>query len=198
MDVAQLSKCCGCDQPSLAAARVPPASTCPTTPPPLPRQCEGIVLLASALCVNHTLRHLDVEDNGIRDTGACALGKALASNDTLQALCLKGNKLSDSAARGLADGLKLNRGLTALDLQGRTCDSPKIGTFGARCLYQALQVNATVQSINLAANRVGPQGMSAIHREFPCVDRRRMLVRKERTLEAVRTPEPPRKRFLFF
>jgi len=126
------------------------------------------------------------------------LGQALAANSTLEVLCLKGNKVSDNGATGLARGLTHNQCLTDLDLQGRACDSPRIGERGARELYRALQVNLTVKSINLAANRVAVQGMSTIQREFPKVDETRMQIRKIRKVTAINTASPARKRFLFF
>jgi hypothetical protein len=59
--------------------------------------------IADLLCVNKTLRYVDLRGNIIGDEGALCLAKAIQANSTLQVLVLGGNRIGDEGGLRLVN-----------------------------------------------------------------------------------------------
>jgi Ran GTPase-activating protein (RanGAP) involved in mRNA processing and transport len=75
---------------------------------------ESVSALASALCVNHSLKALDLSENRIPDAGVSLAG-ALRVNRSLENLDLSDTDLSAESVSALASALCVNHSLKALE-----------------------------------------------------------------------------------
>jgi Ran GTPase-activating protein (RanGAP) involved in mRNA processing and transport len=82
----------------------------------------GIYNLAEALKMNHTLRHLKLENNGICSMGAMYLADAIRVNNTLEELILGFNSIDSTGFDYLAEALKTNTRLSCLGLSNNCTD----------------------------------------------------------------------------
>ena len=90
----------------------------------------GEAIAASFLSAS--LVELDLEGNGIEDSGGRALAKTLRLNTTLTSLNLNANRLGEGSGRSLAETLRLNTTITSLYLSGNG-----LGEGGGRALAKA-------------------------------------------------------------
>ncbi|CAF2570627.1 unnamed protein product [Rotaria sp. Silwood2] len=77
---------------------------------------EWIVLIASALTVDRSVREIIMNHSRIGDEGAKAFGEMLAINQTLTTLCLFNNQITDVGPKALTDRLKHNSTLESLSI----------------------------------------------------------------------------------
>lgn len=137
-----------------------------------------IDLLANALCMNSTLKKLDISENyfvkGETDTsitkmlhknktlkqlkvskcrilteGACMIASALCVNSTLAKLDISENYFGYGGAKAIAEMLIQNKGLEKLTLS--LCS---ISTEVACMIANALCVNSTLQSVDMSGNHL--------------------------------------------
>jgi len=140
---------------------------------------------SKALCVNKTLRVLDLGFNEIENFGIQILFGSLEFNVGIEELNLCNNSLNAASCFALVKALKNNTSLKTLKLQGmsigpKTCEDIAklleenhsllnldlsfnyIGPNGGIALALALQVNTTLQSLNLEGNKLGLAGGQAL------------------------------------
>jgi hypothetical protein len=109
-------------------------------------------VVAAALSTNMTLRSLHLDNNAITDAGVCELARALERHPFLTSLNLSCNsELGVVSARGLSSMLACNTGLIHLSLNYNA-----LGDAGCSLLAHALEENATLRSLQLAVNDIGP------------------------------------------
>ncbi len=110
----------------------------------------AIRVLASALKINSSLKHLDLSENQLGgNVSTICLADAIRFNRSLTYLNLSGNNLRFLETVSLSTGLKANSTLTHLDLS-----SNKLGFFVMICLLQALENNQTLTHLDLHSNEV--------------------------------------------
>ena len=116
--------------------------------------------------VNTTLEHVDISWCHIGPEGAQHLAQALCINTSVKTLDLSSNPLNDAGAKAIAEMLggngvessgTVNTTLEHVDLGG--CS---IGRVGAQHLAQALRVNTSVKTLELTHNSIGDEGAKAI------------------------------------
>lgn len=150
---------------------------------------KGAQRMAMMLHRNSTLRHLNLEDCRIGDRGAQLLGRALGSNLGLHSLSLRGNSIGDTGALGLASGLEHNSTLKVLDLTGKQIMAGRgapgssgpaasrarrsgtlltVGPRGAQGLAEALSVNGSLTSLQLANNSIDASHNKLFPRDGVC------------------------------
>jgi NLR family CARD domain-containing protein 3 len=120
---------------------------------------SGLVAIADALLENNVLTKLSLNGNRVGPAGAVALARCLRQNSCLQRLGLGQSSLADDGAAAIADALKSNTSLTELDLNGN-----KISDVGAMAILRALQEGkCTLTLLNLDKNAdISPRILSAI------------------------------------
>ena len=116
--------------------------------------------------VNTTLEHVNLSSCDIRRLGAQHLAQALCVNTSVKTLNLSFNSLGDEGAKALAEMLggngaesseTVNTTLEHIDLSD--CS---IGPIGAQHLAKALCVNTSVKTLNLRRNPLGDKGAKAL------------------------------------
>lgn len=111
------------------------------------------------LGTNHsTSRELNLSYHNLTVEDFQAFSEALKINTSLETLRINKDHIDDRAARYLAEGLKLNKGLKTLCLRNNS----QLGDIGAVELADALQVNTTLQAINLEWNHIELKGIRAL------------------------------------
>ena len=113
-----------------------------------------------------TLEHIELTNCHIRPVGARHLAQALCVNTSVKTLDLSRSPLDDEGAKALAEMLggtgaessgTVNTTLEHVDLSN--CD---IGPVGAQHLAQALCVNTSVKTLKLSDNPLGDEGAKAL------------------------------------
>ncbi|KAL1520434.1 hypothetical protein AB1Y20_022017 [Prymnesium parvum] len=147
---------------------------------------EGAAHIAEALKTNATLTSIHLYGNKIGAEGAAHIAEALKTNTTLTSLDLYGNNIGAEGAAHIAEALKTNATLTSFNLKSApplrrrdrhatypTARRPclalplshtliNIGAEGAAHIAEALKTNATLTSLDLAANDIGAEGAAHI------------------------------------
>ncbi|XP_072130644.1 protein phosphatase 1 regulatory subunit 37 [Mobula birostris] len=115
-----------------------------------------LMLLATALKMNMTLRELFLADNklnGLQD--AAQLGNLLKFNCTIQLMDLRNNHILDSGLAYISDGLKEQRqGLVTLVLWNN-----QLTHNGMTYLAAALPYTLSLETLNLGHNAIGNEGV---------------------------------------
>ena len=136
---------------------------------------NGMRALATMLANNAVLEDLHLWGSCIDDAGAAALagvaeGSGLANNECLTLLDLGWNFCGDGACNALAAMLRFNTTLTTLDLRNNN-----VSLLGLQAFISVLEVvsatvedgpevgNVTVQSINIAGNKMCKGARTAIN-----------------------------------
>ncbi|RNF04742.1 leucine-rich protein [Trypanosoma rangeli] len=111
---------------------------------------EGARQLALLLCKDDLpLEELYLHDNQIRADGAVALGESLTMNKTLRVLNLRLNRIPDEAGGvAIVNGLAAHPALEVLDLSHNM-----LGDATARALAEALPLQTSLRSLNVAGNK---------------------------------------------
>ena len=108
---------------------------------------DNVAGIAEGLRSNHSLKYLNLQQCGIRDTGMKRLADCLMVNDSLEELDLSGNTISPEAARGFSDMLKQNSTLKKLNVSAcRLTDE------AVKPLASALEVNSSLEELDLSHN----------------------------------------------
>ncbi|XP_072919989.1 protein phosphatase 1 regulatory subunit 37 [Hemitrygon akajei] len=115
-----------------------------------------LMLLATALKMNMTLRELFLADNklnGLQD--AAQLGNLLKFNCTIQLMDLRNNHILDSGLAYISDGLKEQRqGLVTLVLWNN-----QLTHNGMTYMAAALPYTLSLETLNLGHNAIGNEGV---------------------------------------
>ena len=118
--------------------------------------------------VNTTLEHVDLSSCNIGPVGAQHLAQALCVNTSVKTLDLSDNHLSDEheGAKALAEMLGGNgtesSGTVNTTLEHVDLSWCHIGPVGAQRLAQALCVNTSVKTLDLSHNLLGDKGAKAL------------------------------------
>lgn len=109
----------------------------------------GAINIAEMLKINTTLTTLNLGSNQIQDEGVNLLITALQSNsnNNLTKLVLNNNDITDQGAIKLAEYLSTNPRLIKLKLKLNNIKTP-----GLTALLESLQINTTLEELDLAEN----------------------------------------------
>jgi Ran GTPase-activating protein (RanGAP) involved in mRNA processing and transport len=118
-----------------------------------PDSADAVVKLLAA---SPHLRHIDLSHNKLTSYGVMPTLPALAKLARLSSLRLAANQISNKGVTALANTLKANGALRLLDLSDN-----KIGDKAVASLATLIQARATM-SLNVARNRIGPQGVEVL------------------------------------
>ena len=114
--------------------------------------------LAEALETNTHLTELYASGHDLENESIGLIGKAIAKNTTLRILCIGSSRLGNSGVKSLLKGLSGNKSLQQLDLEGKGISHP-----GAAAISQAITDGLPVESLLLARNPLGNEGMIPIY-----------------------------------
>ena len=109
--------------------------------------------LTTMLQVNKTLTHLNLSNNPkFSDSGAYCVFQGLQHNTTLVHLNLSTTRLvaAEDTAQALNKMLRVNKTLTHLDLS----NNQKLSDSGSYCVFQGLEHNTTLVHLNLSNARL--------------------------------------------
>eukprot|EP00326_Haptolina_ericina_P025871 CAMPEP_0181197378 /NCGR_PEP_ID=MMETSP1096-20121128/16006_1 /TAXON_ID=156174 ORGANISM="Chrysochromulina ericina, Strain CCMP281" /NCGR_SAMPLE_ID=MMETSP1096 /ASSEMBLY_ACC=CAM_ASM_000453 /LENGTH=123 /DNA_ID=CAMNT_0023287279 /DNA_START=33 /DNA_END=401 /DNA_ORIENTATION=+ len=82
---------------------------------------------------------------------------------SLTELSVADNNLGPSGAQAIAEGIKATKSLKKLDISNRKgSSSGDIKSEGAKYIAEAIAVNASLTSIDLEWNKLGPEGAKAL------------------------------------
>ena len=116
--------------------------------------------------VNTTLEHVDLRRCSIGPVGAQLLAQALCVNTSVKTLDLSCNPLDDEGAKALAEMLGGNgaesSGTVNTTLEHVDLSWCSIGPVGAQHLAQALCVNTSVKTLDLSCNPLDDEGAKAL------------------------------------
>ena len=116
--------------------------------------------------VNTTLEHVDINSCSIGPVGAQLLAQALCVNTSVKTLDLTDNPLGVEGVKALAEMLGGNgaegSGTVNTTLQQLGLNDCLIGSLGAQHLAQALRVNTTVKTLKLSLNPLRDEGAKAL------------------------------------
>lgn len=90
----------------------------------------------------------------IEDDIGVDLARMLMLNKTIRKLELEGNKLGPKSAREMGNVLRLSKTLKFLDLEGNVLTSDGDDASGLMVFIEALKVNQSLLSLNMANNRL--------------------------------------------
>ena len=110
----------------------------------------GHMMLGESLKRNRGLKTLNISDCDIDDQGMKSLASALNMNGSLQMLDLSWNRaVTGIGFMALGESLKRNRGLKTLDISDCSIDDQ-----GMKSLASALEMNGSLEELDLSGNRV--------------------------------------------
>ena len=109
-----------------------------------------LMALGESLKRNRGLKTLNISDCDIDDQGMKSLASALEMNGSLQMLDLSWNRaVTGIGLMALGESLKRNKGLKTLDISYCSIDDQ-----GMMSLASALEMNGSLEELNLSGNRV--------------------------------------------
>eukprot|EP01006_Ploeotia_vitrea_P053275 TRINITY_DN67773_c0_g1_i12.p1 TRINITY_DN67773_c0_g1~~TRINITY_DN67773_c0_g1_i12.p1 ORF type:complete len:621 (+),score=76.14 TRINITY_DN67773_c0_g1_i12:60-1922(+) len=117
---------------------------------------EGLAALCHVMKQNNTLVTLNISDNNIEGEGIRTLAEMLQFNTRLSTLICTGNLVGDGGADMMATSLRENKTLQKLHL------SQKIDDAGAIALAHMLNINTSLQELDLRPCLVGADGAKAL------------------------------------
>lgn len=120
--------------------------------------CIGTRVLCKNLMLNHSLRSLSLNGNGLDDTCGKHIAALLRSNTALQRLELERNQLGSAATCEIAQALSENDTLVALSLESNDLTNNEHETGGMTAIASMLAVNSSLKSLNLWRTMLGPDG----------------------------------------
>ncbi|KAL0582529.1 hypothetical protein ABG067_007585 [Albugo candida] len=120
--------------------------------------CIGTRVLCKNLMLNHSLRSLSLNGNGLDDTCGKHIAALLRSNTALQRLELERNQLGSAATCEIAQALSENDTLVALSLESNDLTNNERETGGMTAIASMLAVNSSLKSLNLWRTMLGPDG----------------------------------------
>ena len=123
---------------------------------------EGMVAISDSLKINISLQELNLQSNKITDVGAKKIAEAIKVTKTLRKLDFCDNKISDDGVAAISDSLKTNKSLQEFNLPGSYFYNVFITAKGAKCISEAIQVNTTLQKLDLLSNFISDDGVAAI------------------------------------
>ena len=143
--------------------------------------CSGIELgttrvriLATNIVPNTSMMCLSMCRKLIEDEVGCDLARMLLINKSIRKLELEGNKLGPKTARELASVLRISKTLKFLDLDNNMLTTDSDDTTGLLAFIEALKVNKTLLSLNVANNRldenIGRAFMEALEVNHTLID----------------------------
>ena len=94
--------------------------------------------------------------------GIKAIAQAISVTASLTKISLAKNNLGEEGTKIICEAMKGNTTITELDLSGWGHTSNIGGAPGAKCVADMLRVTASLTSINLFANNLGPEGARAL------------------------------------
>ena len=113
--------------------------------------------------VNTTLEHVDLSNCSIGPVGAHHLAQALCVNTSVKTLKLSHNPLGDEGTKVLVEMLGAeSSGTVNTTLEHIDLSYCSIQPVGAQHLAQAVQVNTSVNTLNLRDNPLGDEGAKAL------------------------------------
>ena len=113
--------------------------------------------------VNTTLEHVNLSYCSVRPVGAQHLAQALCVNTSVKTLDLSNNPLGDEAAKVLAEMLGgKSSGTVNTTLEHVNLSYCSIGPVGAQHLAQALCVNTSVKTLDLSRNPLGDEAAKVL------------------------------------
>jgi hypothetical protein len=95
-------------------------------------------------------------------SGVKVLAEGIAVSASLTKISLAKNNLGEEGTKIICEAMKGNTTITELDLSGWGHTSNIGGAPGAKCVADMLRVTASLTSINLFANNLGPEGARAL------------------------------------
>jgi len=105
----------------------------------------------------HRIRHVDLTDCDVGDTGTQFLQMAMKqSNVNIEKLVLNMNGIGNVGAEFLSDGIKTCRSLKSLNLRCNNLDH-----VGVQTLSEALR-HSNLEDLNLGANHLGTRGVQVL------------------------------------
>ncbi|KXS22384.1 RNI-like protein [Gonapodya prolifera JEL478] len=119
---------------------------------------EGAEILAQALTLNTTMRHLSVSNNNLMDPGGVAIVTALKTNRGLTDLNLSSNFIRGAGTTAaLADVLLVNDVLEVVNM-----DYNSASYEGISKLASALATNQTLTTLSLQSNALSSDSIAAL------------------------------------
>lgn len=114
--------------------------------------------------MQNNLKHMDLTNNALGDSGIKILSTSLAGPSPLISLNLSSNNLTPLGAAPLFKALRTNHTLVHLnlssDVESNTCN--KLGPSGARSLAKLLESQRYLAIVNVKGNAIGNEGMQAL------------------------------------
>lgn len=111
-------------------------------------------ILSKIVAFNSTLTCLHLARKKIQDKEGQEIARMLLTNKTLRKLELEGNCLGMQTARVFALALRVNKTLRFLDLESNNLTHESEENSGVEEMIDALTVNKTLLSLNLANNKM--------------------------------------------
>ena len=120
---------------------------------------QGMKSLASALEMNGSLEELNLTGNdAVAGIGHMALGESLKRNKTLKTLNISSCGIDDQGMKSLASALEMNGSLEELNLTGNDA----VTGIGHMALGESLKRNKTLKTLNISSCGIDDQGMKSL------------------------------------
>jgi Ran GTPase-activating protein (RanGAP) involved in mRNA processing and transport len=116
---------------------------------------EAGINIIDAIIDNHTIKKLSLRGNLLDDNIAIILPDLFKVNNVLEELDLGYNKLGFACAYAIAEALEFNRSLKKVVLDYNSFGGS--GTATLQCFMKSLMMNYSLQYLNLAGNKLGPE-----------------------------------------
>ena len=118
---------------------------------------RGCYLLCDNLCLNSTLRELDLASNRLTEDAGISLCTLLSDNSSIQRLNLANNELHDRGCEHISDALGDYPNIMHLDLAYNG-----IMGYGLLKLVEALRRHNSLESLRLWGNELDPESTAAL------------------------------------
>ena len=118
---------------------------------------KGLQTIFDALKQNKTLKHLNVSDCGMTNTGVASLADALHTNNTLETLYINDNKIHEEGASHIAEILNSTSIVSTLRLGGNP-----IGDKGLQTIFDALKQNKTLKFLHITNCDMTDTGVASL------------------------------------
>jgi Leucine Rich repeat len=121
--------------------------------------------IARMLKTNKFIHSLNLESNGIDETGIGLICLGLANNHSIRYLNIRDNKIGNNGLILLSFILESNKLIQHLDIGGN-----RIGDKGIQVLCESLKNNTSLQTLNLGCNDMSEDGMQSLQSLLQCND----------------------------
>eukprot|EP00945_MAST-04E_sp_MAST-4E-sp1_P001927 g1927.t1 len=127
----------------------------------------GATEIFEAVAGHRSIKDLNMDCNGIKNSQCKGIEKMLTGNDVLQSLSISGNYITAKGCKAIANALKQNITLLSLNISSQINHGDHgIGEEGAKHFAECMLSGLALQRLDLSSNHLGYKGAEHLGNAF--------------------------------